>query len=248
MRAFAVLAVLWALATIGWGCYLLIDLLAQRTYHSTASYPVVATLDLETSSDVTLVPDATDRIVVDRTVHRGLHESDYSATETDGVLTVHGGCRPAFSGLCSTSLTIHVPTDIDVRGYLGDGSLTADDVRGSFDVGTGDGGVHLTGVTGAVRVHTGDGDVDLVAIRAPSVQVATGDGSTSLQLDDTPSSIQLSSGDGDVDVCLPATTPPYAVTDHHGDGGFDDHLPTDPRAARTLVVSTGDGSATLRLC
>ena len=73
MRAFAVLAVLFAVLAVAWTCFTAVDLLARRTYHTTDSYPVVGALDLQTGdANVTIVPDATDRIVVDRTVRRGL--------------------------------------------------------------------------------------------------------------------------------------------------------------------------------
>jgi hypothetical protein len=249
MRAFGVLAVMGALLVVGWGCFALVDLMALRTYHETASYPVVGALDLHLGDgDVILIPDAGDRIVVDRTIRRGLRPAAFGASEQSGTLVVDGGCGDRFGLYCSMSTTIHVPPDLVIRGRLGDGTFSARGITGGLQVTTGDGDVHLSQMTGPVRLSTGDGDVDATGLAATTANVSTGDGDVHLEFATSPRSIRLDTGDGDVQVCLPPGAPPYAMTTHRGDGSLDNEVPSDPSAPRTMVVSTGDGDVSLRLC
>jgi hypothetical protein len=249
MRIFGVAAVLFALATVAWGCYSLIDELALRTYHSTATLPIVHRVELQAGdADVRIVPDATDHIVVDRTIQRGLRRADSRTYERDGVLIVQGGCHGPFGWRCSMSITIHVPTQFEVVGRLGDGNLTDLGTHGLVQVSSSDGDIDLDGVVGAVQLHSGDGQVQIYALTAPTVQVTSGDGDMDVELASSPGSVALHSGDGNVDVCLPRTTSPYAVTTHTGDGTLDNQIPTDPGADLTMAITTGDGDALLHLC
>ena len=224
-------------------------MLALRTYHSTTILPIVHRIELQSGdADVTIVPDATNHIVVDRTIVRGLRQADTRAFERDGTLTVNGGCHGWRGSHCTVSITIHVPIDVDVTGRLGDGNLMVRGTKGLVQVSSSDGDIQLDRVTGPVELHSGDGDVQIYALTAPTVQVSSGDGDMDVQLASPPGTIALHSGDGDVDVCLPRSTPPYAVTSHLGDGNLDNQLPSDPSAVRTLSIITGDGDARLHLC
>lgn len=249
MRAFAVLAVLFAVLAVAWTCFTAVDLLARRTYHTTNSYPVVGTLDLQTGdADVTIVPDATDRIVVDRTVRRGLVRVVDHDMERDGTLVIDDGCHRIFSWTCSTSITIHTPVQLTIQGRLADGNFHDRGTTGALSLSTGDGDIDLTQVTGAVTLHTGDGDIATHALTSPAVSIGSGDGNLSLELANSPQQIRIDTGDGDVDACLPRDTPPYAVTTHTGNGQVDNQLPTSPTADHALAVSAGDGDIHLHLC
>ncbi len=249
MRAFAVLAVLFSLLAIAWACFTLIDTLALRTYHTTRTFPAVATLDLRTGdADVTIIPDATHQIVVDRTVRRGLVQvADHDAVHGNQ-LVLGDGCRRPFSWHCEMSITIHTPKQIDVIGTVGDGNVVDHGTNGRVELSAGDGDISLSGVTGQVGIDGGDGDVTMVGLRAPAVSVSIGDGDLTLALANSPKQIRIQAGDGDVDACLPGDTPPYAVTTHNGSGQLRDQIPTSPTAGRGLAVSAGDGDINLHLC
>jgi hypothetical protein len=249
MRVFAVVGVLFALVAVGWACFSLVDLMAQRTYHTSSSYPTVATLDLQSGdADVTVVPDGTDRIVVDRTIHRGLDRVAIDDVEQGGELIIRSSCHQTFTGHCSMSITIHTPSQIAVIGHLHDGNFDDRGTTGPVQVSSGDGDVDLTGVTGPVVLHSGDGDVTVHGLDAPSVDISSGDGDLSLSLANAPGTVHVATGDGDADVCLPRTSPSYAVDAHTGNGSLDNQIPSDPSADRHLTLTTGDGDATLRLC
>ena len=249
MRVFGVLAVAFALVTVTWGCWSLVDVLALRTYRSTSTLPIVHVVELRANdAEVTLIPDATDHIVVQRTIQRGLRRADAQAVERDGRLVVSGGCGRPFGWHCAVSFTIHVPIDVDVVGQLRDGTLHDRGTHGSVRIGSGDGNIDLDDVEGPVALHSGDGDVHLRALTAPSVAVTSGDGSIDVRLAGSPATVTLRAGDGDVDVCLPRSTPPYAVTAHTGDGSLTNQIPSVPGSPRTMTVTTGAGDAWLHLC
>jgi Putative adhesin len=249
MRVFGGLAIAFALVTVSWGCFSLIDSLAIRTYRSTTTLPIAHRIDLQAGdADVTIVPDASNQIVVDRTVRRGLQRADAQAFERDGALIIDGGCHGPFGWTCSVSITIHVPVDVDVVGSVGDGNMSDRGTHGLVQVTSSDGDIYLDHVEGAVRLQTADGNVQVYGLVAPDVQASSGDGDMDVELASSPDSITVHSGDGDVDVCLPRATPPYAVTTRQGDGSLDNQLPTDPGADRRLIVTTGDGDALLHFC
>jgi hypothetical protein len=249
MRAFAVLAVLFAVLAVAWTCFSAVDLLARRTYQSTTSYPMVGAIDLQTGdADVTIVADATDRIVVDRTVRRGLVRVADHDVERNGTLVIDDGCHRLFIWSCSMAVTIHTPMQMAVQGRLGDGDFHDQGTSGALTLSTGDGDIDLTRVTGAVTLHTGDGDITARALTSTAVDISSGDGDLSLELANSPQRIRIDTGDGDVDACLPADTPPYAVTTQTGDGRLDNQVPTSPTADHVLAVSAGDGDVSLNLC
>lgn len=248
-RALGAVAIVVALVAVAYGCFVVVNLLGLRTYRTTSSYPAATDLELRGGDEkVTLVPDAGDRIIVERTVRRDLRPAKTTTKYSHGTLIVGGGCSAGLHVFCSASVTIHVPHHIDVRGHLSDGSFSASGLAGSVHLSTGDGSVHLDRLTGPLWLHAGDGSVHVQRLSGPTVDIATGDGSVHVGLTTAPSSISVETGDGSVDVCLPRGAPAYAIATHTGDGGVDNQLPNDPRADRSMRVSTGDGHVSLHLC
>jgi hypothetical protein len=248
-RVFGVLAVIVALATIGYGSLALLDQLAQRTYRSTASYPLTTKLVLQVgNADVHVVADAGDRIIVSRTIRRGFAHAHSASSVRGGDLVVDDGCDERSMFPCTMTTTIHVPRHIDTSGHVGEGSLSIEGVTGSLDLSSGDGDVSVDTVNGPLRLDSGDGDVDLRNVSAPTAAISTGDGDVRVDFTTAPESVLLTTGDGDVDVCLPPDTPAYAVSTHSGDGDVVNRIPSNPSSSRTLQLSSGDGDVSLRLC
>jgi hypothetical protein len=239
--------VLFALVSVGYGCLVLVNLLGQRTYHSTRHFPITHELVLDGGDEnVTIVPDATDQVVVQQTVLRGIqhtHGSDH--VDATGALHLGVKCPPWVPTTCNIHTTVHVPVDLDVRGSLGDGDLHATGLTGSFHLSAGDGSIELVRHVGDVWLHSGDGSVRLTELRARQVAVSTGDGSVSIDLAEPPDSVVLRSGDGSVNLAVPDDGTAYAVTTSTGDGSVHDDLANDPRASRHIDVHTGDGSVHL---
>jgi hypothetical protein len=236
-----------AVVTVGYGCLVLVNLLGRRTYRSTLRFPLTHVVQLQGGDDqLTIVPDAVDHVVVQQTVRRGIqHTRGVNRVDAAGVLHLGVRCPKLVPTFCDITTTVHVPADLDVRGSLGDGSVTASGLHGSFHVSTGDGSIHLDRQVGDVWLASGDGTVRLTELRARHVAVSTGDGSVSIDLAAPPDSVVLHSGDGTVSLAVPDDGTPYAVTTSTGDGHVSNDLANDPRASRRIDVHTGDGSVHL---
>jgi hypothetical protein len=236
-----------AVVTVGYGCLVLVNLLGRRTYRSTQRFPLTHVVQLQGGDDqLTIVPDAVDHVVVQQTVRRGIqHTRGVNRVDAAGVLHLGVRCPKWVPTFCDITTTVHVPADLDVRGSLGDGSVTASGLHGSFHVSTGDGSIHLDRQVGDVWLASGDGTVRLTELRARHVAVSTGDGSVSIDLAAPPDSVVLHSGDGTVSLAVPDDGTPYAVTTSTGDGSVHNDLANDPRASRRIDVHTGDGSVHL---
>ncbi|MGZ4710935.1 MAG: hypothetical protein ACXWBN_19525 [Acidimicrobiales bacterium] len=228
---FTVAAVLVTLLTLAYGVVFIVNVLAIRTYHSTTTFPLTDTLVLKGGdSRITLVADATDEIVVDATVRRGLVDARSVATMDGDELVLDGGCRSPFASFCSVTLTVHVPRHLSLRGGISDGSLTAD------------------GLIGPVSLSVADGRVDLANMDADTVDLAVVDGRVDLGLVSSPQSIRVRTADGRASVCLPEAAPAYAVTEHEADGAVRVDVPDDPRSSRPMDLSTADGSISVAFC
>ena len=236
-----------AVVTVGYGCLVLVNVLGRRTYRSTQRFPLTNVVQLQGGDDqLTIVPDAVDHVVVQQTVRRGIqHTRGSNVVDAAGVLHLGVRCPEWVPTSCDIATTVHVPADLDVRGSLLDGSITASGLHGSFHVSTGDGSVHLDRQVGDVWIASGDGTVRLSELRARHVAVSTGDGSVSIDLAAPPDTVVLHSGDGSVNLAVPDDGTPYAVTTSTGDGSVHNDLGNDPRASRRIDAHTGDGSVHL---
>jgi hypothetical protein len=210
----------------------LVNVLGIRTYRSTTSFPLTHTLVLRGGdSRVTLVADATDQIVVESTVRRGIIDPGAVASMQGDTLVLHGDCvARVLTSFCSVTLTVHVPRDLSLRGSIDDGTLTA------------------AGLVGPVALSIGDGRVDLRDMDADSVDLSALDGRVDVSLVRAPQSVRVRTADGSASICLPDESPGYSVTQHKADGAIHVGVADDPRSTRPMDLSTVDGSIRVDLC
>jgi len=224
-------SIAFTLATLAYGVTAIVNVLALRTYHSTSSFPLTDTLVLRTGdARVTLVSDATDAVVVDATVRRGLVSSRPVATMRGDQLVLDGSCRAVFVSFCSVTLTVHVPRHVNLSGHIEDGSLTAE------------------GLVGTLSLSVVDGHVDLADMQADTVDLTTVDGRIDVTLRSSPQSVRIRTTDGRASVCLPTEAPPYSVTERKVDGAIRVDVPDDPRSTLPMDLSTVDGSISVAFC
>ena len=229
---FTVAAVALTLATVIYGVTGLVNLLGVRTYRSTTAFPLTHTLVLRGGdSRITLVADATDQIVVESSVRRGIVDPGAVASMRGDELVLDGSCvARALPSLCLVTLTVHVPRDLALEGSLDDGTLTAD------------------GLVGPVSLTIADGRVDLRNMDADTVDLRTVDGSIDLSLARVPQSVRVHTSDGSASVCLPDESPGYSVPERTADGSIRVGVTDDPRSSRPMDLSTSDGSIRVDLC
>lgn len=242
-RALGWFAALIAVATVGYGAWVLLNLVAARTTYSTRTFAATDTVVFDMGdSSVRVVADRTDRVVVERKVLRGLTGVDTGVQREGDALVVKGACLSNFNVVCSVSTTVHVPADTDLAGHTGKGSVRVQGVRGSLHLSTGNGSFHVQSATGRIWLHTGNGSVRVSNATPSSLDLRTGNGSLHSALESVPGDIRLRTGNGSIELTLPKGAPPYALESHTGNGSVENRIVTDPRAPRHLAVRTGNGS------
>jgi len=229
---FTVLAIGLTLVTLAYGVTTLVNVLGIRTYRTTTAFPLTHTLVLRGGdSRITLVADATDQIVVESSVRRGIIDPGAVAEMQGDTLHLDGACvARVLTSFCSVTLTVHVPRDLALQGSLDDGSLTAD------------------GLVGPVSLTIADGQVDLRNMDADTVDLSTSDGRIDLSLVSAPQSVRVHTSDGSASVCLPDESPGYSVTQRKVDGAIHVGVADDPRSTRPMDLRTADGSIRIDLC
>lgn len=232
---------------IVWAGFELVNAAAIRSYPSSHQFPITHRLVLDVGSgSVTVVPDATDRIVVAQVVKRGLRGATATAAiGHDGALHIRTSCDGVLSVDCWIQTTVHVPAATDITGSMGDGSLAANGLTGTIHLQDGDGSIDVTNQVGNVWVRSGNGSVDLAGLTADSVDVSSGDGSVAVGFSHPPRAVTVHSGNGSVDLALPRDGTAYAISTSSGNGSVDNQVANDPGAPRRIAVTTGDGSASL---
>lgn len=124
-----------------------------------------------------------------------------------------------------------------------DGSITGEDIDGSLDAASGDGSIHLNGRFDELKLKTGDGSVTATVQSGSKIDsgwsIVSGDGSVEVTLPkDLKADIDASSGDGHVSSDIPLVVQGnFSKSKVHGklNGG-----------GSTLSIHTGDGSIRLR--
>lgn len=218
------------LAGIGYGGLTLTGVLARTSEHHQATYawhggPISVRM---TDGSVTVHEDHGSVVTVSYTEHYQLQRAGVRATNTPESLALQATCGAVLAGSCSVNFDITVP------------------VGAPLELNTGDGSVRLAGVSGTVKAHTGNGSVRASGLRSPAVQVSTGDGSVNLQWAGSPEHVTASTGNGQLAISLPPGSGPYAIDSHTGQGSSNIRVRSDPRASRTLLLHTGDGSLSVR--
>jgi len=214
------------LAAVAWGAFAFVGALARTSEHHHASYAWTGgNITLEVGDgDVQIRAADTRSVGVDYTEHYELKRPTVRATSSAGGVSLSSRCAGGILGQnCSVNYVITVPVQAALRLHLGDGIL------------------NLQGIAAPVTVQAGDGNVNGSGLRSKDFQASSGDGGMQLQWDAAPSSVALHMGDGNLDLTVPSGSGPYAIR-QSGSGGSDIKVATDPNAAATMTLHSGDGN------
>jgi Putative adhesin len=177
----------------------------------------------------------------------GLRRPEHSQVVRDGRLLVRVSCPGLDLGWgASSDLALLVPAAAPVTVSGGSGDVSAAGLAGDLVLHTGSGDVRAERVSGDLDLATGSGDVGTTGTRSARVLASTGSGDTTLRSAVPPQRLRARSGSGDVVVEVPDDGAPYAVTTRTGSGDEHVGVADDPRADRSLVLSTGSGDLTVR--
>lgn len=214
------------LGAAGWTAFGLVGMMAQTSEHYEATYPWHGgeiTLDIS-SGGVSVVTGDNNTVGVSYTEHYGLKKPTVSATSAATGLQLKSRCPGALlSNGCEINYVLTVPSSAKLTVHTGDGGVSFANVSGDITANTGNGGVHGTG------------------LRSQVFQAHTGNGGVNLQWSTAPTSVSVTSGNGGVRLTVPTGSGPYRVDVSSGIGGRRVSVPTDPNAAASIVVHTGNG-------
>jgi hypothetical protein len=150
-----------------------------------------------------------------------------SQTLKDGVLTVRGWCDSTFlGGNCAVDFVVVVPpgTAIDVQNSVGD--------------------IRVRGADADLLAHSSVGEVDLVELASPTVTASSNTGNVTASFARPPRTVRIDTSVGDGSVDVPADGTHYRVSLKSGVGDESLRLNSDPRADRTISVSSSVGDVT----
>jgi hypothetical protein len=166
-------------------------------------------------------------------------------------LQLRAGCTDShfflFQSLgCQVSLDITVPADVTLQVSTLSGSVTLHGVTGDVNTRTLSGSIDLEGLGGAVAARTDSGEISADALLSGNVTAQAGSGSVQLDFAAAPDRVSALVGSGSVDVVVPRGQR-YRVGGQTGSGSRDiDPLVQDATATRTVDVSSGSGSVSVR--
>jgi hypothetical protein len=227
-----VLIVLGSIVTvgaIGIGAFLLLNVAAQHSFKTTATYANVRALVVRSGAGgVTLTrAPAGEALVVNAKETEGLFKPTVrSRLGGDGALTLSASCPGQLE--CSVHYELAVPADVAVKVSSGFGDITA------------------TGLTSASSIQLGTtaGDIHATGLDAPSVKLSTGVGGLTAALAAPASSLTATTVAGGMSLTVPKTR--YAVHASSGVGHVSERgLQVDPTAARTIDATSSLGDITI---
>jgi hypothetical protein len=209
------------------------------------------------SADVSLVPDGTNGIEVDRTARVPHGETMEEPSISGGVLSLPASCHSGWLGwlwFCSVHYTVHVPSGLQLDVHADSGDVAASGIQASsLGLHSGSGDVDVQRVTApSLTADTGSGDVDARHLGGGTVSVKTGSGDVDVSFDKDPASVRARTGSGDLSISVPRDTAEYFVRGRTGSGDYSNRIrsigeaPAAGTQVRVIDAETGSGDLTIR--
>jgi DUF4097 and DUF4098 domain-containing protein YvlB len=188
----------------------------------------VGTVDVDTNDGSIEVRDAAGTVAV-RTDTGPIHLSSVAGTITarthDGSITVRTGAK-----------AVTAQTDT--------GPISVTDVAGTIAARTSDGSISLDRVAGAVSAETDTGPIDGRGLGGPRTTARTSDGSITLTLS-TAQDVVARTDTGPIMLMVPRDDSGYRIQTRTTTGPTTVNVANNPAGARSLSLSSNDGSITV---
>jgi Putative adhesin len=247
------LAVVFTVASLGWGTYTAAGLLAfdrQEFRESFASSVAasVTTIDVDNGAgSVHIIGSDREDIVIDGDIIRGLSEPTHSERVRGDTLELDADC-PAIANFCSLDYDIQVPIGISVEVHASAGGVRVSNVSGPLDLSSSGGGVRVEGAAGDLDLRSSGGGVTAIGLESEVVDASSSGGGVRLEFVTPPRTVNASSTGGGVTVEVPRTNAFYNV-DASSSGGsvtVDEALRINSESDRVINVHSSGGSVTVR--
>lgn len=248
-RAWIVVGVTLAVASLAWGTYRTLDLLAHEESIETSSYASEAVTRLEVHSDngsVTVVPARGDTVEVRTELSEGLRAPDTTERLVAGVLELSGGCPEPGSVWCSVDYVVEIPADRAVQIDAENGTVVVRGLSGDVHVDNDNGRIELDELSGNITVSNDNGRIVGTAISAPVVEATNENGAILLTFLSPPDSVTARNSNGRIEVEVPDDEVAYDVEMRSNNGDVVNEVRTDRSSDHTIDVSTSNGDIDIR--
>lgn len=246
--AWLVIGGVLVIATLGWGTYHAVGLLAHEEYTEIDTFAAAEVTSLDVSNGngrVTVVGSASDEIVVTSDISEGLRAPRREMRVVDGRLDLEASC-PVFSGTwCSVDFTVQIPRDVAVEIDADNGAIDVRGVDAAVDVRSDNGRVELVDIAGDVDAHSDNGRVVGRSLTSSVVNAQSDNGRVELQFDSDPTTVVAESDNGRVEVLLPETDVAYRLDISSDNGSVEQAVRVDPDSARSLTIKSDNGSVSV---
>ena len=247
-RAWLAIGAFLAIASVAWGTFSVLDLLAHTERVETSTYASADVIRLEVSNangSVTVIAGSGDSVSVRTEISEGIGATNTTEQLSFGVLELRGDC-PAFGSIwCSVDYIVEIPAERAVEIDADNGAVVVRGLTGDVDVDNDNGVIELDDLSGNITVSNDNGGIIGTALASSVVRADNGNGSIALSFRTAPNSVTATNGNGSIDVEVPGTDVAYRVDIRSDNGGTENEIRTDPASDRTIVLSTGNGSISL---
>lgn len=241
----------FAVASLGWGTYNAVALLAwdreefQTTFRVEAVGDVTA-IDVDNDAgSVHIVGSDRDDIVVDGDILQGFQKPTHREEIVGDRLVLDASCS-AVANFCNVDYEVQIPRDLDVKVHASGGGVRISNIDGNLDASTSGGGVRIEGGRGDMRLRASGGGVRGIGLESPTVDAdSSGGGGVRLDFVEEPRTVVASSSGGGVTVIIPDTRVFYAVDAEASGGGVSDDIRSDPDSDRSITVRSSGGGVTV---
>jgi Putative adhesin len=239
-----------AIATLGWGGFNVVSLLAHEERTEIKEYDAadVRVLDVDTTIGSVTVTGTAERdlITVTARISDGLRATEQRQTLVDGVLELRASCPLIGSEWCSVRYTIEVPADIEVRVDTDNGQITVRGIDGPVTLDSDNGSIELADLGGRLTTNSNNGSLSASALTSDVVVAESDNGSLEIEFVEPPTTVDARSNNGTVEVVLPNTDDLYSLDVSTDNGDESREVRSDPSSERRIAVETDNGDAIVR--
>lgn len=243
------LGALFVVATLLWGTYHAITLLAhgERVERETFAAADVDRLVVDSSNgSVRIIAAHTDDIVVRAEISDGLRSTGEQRTLTDGVLELRASCPVLGSNFCSVDYEVVVPDDVPITVAADNGRVEVSGSDAAIDVNGDNGRVVLRDLSGPLVASTDNGRVEGTDLSSATADVDSDNGSVVLSFAVPPTAVEATTDNGSVEVVVPDDGTAYRLDMATANGDEEQSVLVDPASDRVIVVRSDNGRVTVR--
>ncbi|MEP4652044.1 MAG: hypothetical protein ABJ314_17795, partial [Ilumatobacter sp.] len=232
--------VLLALASLLWGAFSVINLLAHEESSETSTYAASDVMRLDIASDtgsVTVQAGTGDSVLIRTDISRGLGTTETTERLTSGVLELRGRCRGPNAVWCSVDYVVEIPADRFVTIDASNGTVVVRGLTGNVEIDNDNGRIEVDDVGGDLSVSNDNGSIVARGLSSSVVRADNDNGRIDLSFDEAPDSVTASTSNGGIAVEVPDTDVAFDVDIRASNGSTESGVRTDPASSNRIELS-----------